>query len=92
MQVRKYLAESLPKALVKAKSELGSDIVILETKNVINHPDYPGQRMIQATVGLEKQKAKKIKKWVPPTVDSGKKPKKKQTYPELTKNIMRLKI
>jgi flagellar biosynthesis protein FlhF len=85
MQVRKYLAESLPKALVKAKSELGSDIVILETKNVINHPDYPGQRMIQATVGLEKQKAKKIEKWVPPTVDSGKKPKKKQTYPELTK-------
>ncbi len=83
MQVRMFLAESLPKALVKAKMELGSDIVILETKNVVNHPDYPGQRMIQATVGFDKEK--EIKKWVPPSVDSVQKTKKKKTYPELIK-------
>jgi len=84
MQVRMYLADSLPKALVKAKTELGSDIVILETKNVVNHPDYPGKRMIQATVGFNNGQEKEVKKWVPPTVSSTKKSNKKKTYPGLS--------
>lgn len=84
MQVRMYLAETLPKALVKAKTELGSDIVILETKNVVNHPDYPGKRMIQATVGFEQEQKKAVRKWVPPTVGSGLRTKKTRTYPGLT--------
>jgi len=87
MQVRMYLADSLPKALVKAKTELGSDIVILETKNVVNHPDYPGKRMIQATVGFNNGQEKEVKKWVPPTVSSTKKSNKKKTYPGLSGNI-----
>ncbi|KAA3617606.1 MAG: hypothetical protein D8M58_01390 [Calditrichaeota bacterium] len=84
MQVRMYVADSLPKALVRAKTELGSDIVILETKNIINHPDYPGKRMIQATVGFQNGQEKEVKNWEPPIVDSPTKPKKKRTYPGLT--------
>ena len=80
MQVKTFMAESLPKALFKAKQDLGNDIVILESKEVRNM-SHSGPRMIEVTVGLS---PKKVKEWHPPVVESDKNLKSKRTYPNLT--------
>lgn len=87
MQVKTYIDKSLPKALFKAKQELGDDIVILESKEIDNHPSYPGTRMVHVTVGHTSQKGskqKEVKKWMPPNVNGSKTKTAKKTYPELT--------
>ncbi len=67
MQVKTFIDESLPKALFKAKQDLGDDIVIIESKEIRNYSGNPGVRMVQVTVGHNPKK--KVKKWIPPRVD-----------------------
>lgn len=83
MQVRTYTDKTLPKALLKAKQEFGDEIVILESKEISNDPHYPGERMIQVTVGINKKK--KITKWAPPRIDADQpsKPLKTTSYAEI---------
>ncbi len=71
MQVKTYTDKTLPKALFKAKQELGDEIIILESKEISNHSQYSGERMMQVTVGLEKKK--KITKWAPPRIGADEK-------------------
>jgi len=71
MQVKSYLDTSLPRAILRAKQELGNEIIIIESRDVVNHPDYPGKKMVKVTVGLSPEDEKKqVKKWVPPSVNS----------------------
>ncbi len=86
MQVKTFTDESLPKALFKAKQELGNDIVIIESKEIRNYSGNPGVRMVEVTVGHNPKK--KIKKWIPPRVDENgadmsEKPKPKKSFSEI---------
>lgn len=89
MQVKRFIAENLPKALTKAKTDLGDNIVILETRDVVNHPDYPGKRMVQASIGYDmepkKTEKKKVEKWQPPVVSKKPKLNRNKSYASLNK-------
>lgn len=73
MKVRKYKADSLPKAIQKAKKELGEDIVLLESKEVGNKANWNSKRMVEINVAVyEKQTEKKptVEQWTPPKISS----------------------
>lgn len=83
MQIKTYTDRTLPKALLKAKHEFGDEIVILESKEINNNPEHPGERMVQVIVGIDKKK--KITKWSPPRIDADQpvKPLKTTSYAEV---------
>lgn len=73
MKVRKYKADSLPKAIQKAKKELGEDIVLLESKEVKNKANWNGNRTIEISVAVyekQKEKEKTVEQWSPPKISS----------------------
>jgi len=71
MQVKKFIGKSLPQALLQAKRELGGEVILLESKEVDGGMNYPGQTMVEITVGLEeKEDSKIIKPWNPPKLDA----------------------
>jgi len=73
MKVRKYKADSMPKAIQKAKKELGEDIVLLESKELRNKANWNSKRMVEISVAVyEKQneQRKTVEQWSPPKIDS----------------------
>ena len=73
MKVRKYKAESLPKAIQSAKKELGEDIVLLESKEVRNKANWNSKKMVEISVAVYEKAAEKkktINQWSPPTINT----------------------
>ncbi len=74
MKVKKYKAETLPKAIQIAKQELGEDIVLLESKETKDKSDWTGgKKSVEISVAVyqkKKEKVKKIESWSPPKIQS----------------------
>jgi flagellar biosynthesis protein FlhF len=92
MRLRTFVDESLPKALLKAKKELGDDIVLLESSEVEDKNNWPGRKIVKITVSTESDTpGKKVKTWKPPSVSAKKKMEKngeQKKFDEVISNIL----
>jgi len=74
MKIKKYRADTLPKAIQLAKIELGEDIVLLESKQFRDRSDWTGGKKsveIAVAVNEEKQQqSQRIKSWNPPKINT----------------------
>lgn len=70
MKVKKFIAESLPKAIQIAKKTLGEDIVLLESKEIRDKSNWAGgKKSVEIAVTVYEKKndeQKKIEEWSPP--------------------------
>ncbi len=67
MNVKYYTGRSLAEAIGRAKREYGSDIILLDSKEIRNEMD--GSKMVQVSISVDEKKAK-VKSWQPPKVES----------------------
>jgi len=75
MKVKKYKAESLPKAIQLAKKELGEEIVLLESKEIKDKGNWSGgKKSVEISVATYEKKPdalkKKVEPWNPPKIQS----------------------
>ena len=76
MKIKTFTGKTLPEALLKAKKEFGSDIILLESKEIRASQTKSGQKLVQVTVSVDevKPKPKKtVESWSPPVLGSKKK-------------------
>ncbi len=94
MNVKYYTGRSLAEAIGRAKRDYGSDIILLDSKEIRNEMD--GSKLVQVSVSVdEKEKKGRVKSWRPPTVSSQKEvlpPKKevetKEDFNQVISNIL----
>ncbi len=67
MNVKYYTGRSLAEAIGRAKREYGSDIILLDSKEIRNEMD--GSKMVQVSISVDEKKAR-VKSWQPPKVES----------------------
>jgi len=80
MQVKTITGESLPAALKQAKDEFGDDVILLESKNVLQQDN----KFVQVTVSVP-DGVKKIHPWSPPKIKA-ETPKAKSIESNVNKN------
>ncbi len=66
MNVKYYTGRSLAEAIGRAKRDYGSDIILLDSKEIRNEMD--GSKLVQVSVSVDGKK-ERVKNWRPPTVD-----------------------
>jgi len=72
MKVKTFSGSSLPEAIVKAKQEYGSNIILLESKEIPANRTKTGSKIVQVTVSVDPIQApdKKVQAWTPPDVNA----------------------
>ncbi len=65
MKVKYYTGSSLAEAITKAKQEHGSDIILLDSKEIKNVNN--GQKLVQVSISVEEGNGQ-VKAWQPPSV------------------------
>ncbi len=92
MNVKYYTGRSLAEAIGRAKRDYGSDIILLDSKEIRNEMD--GSKLVQVSISVD-EKNGKVKSWRPPSVDRQKErplPKKevesKEDFNQVISNIL----
>jgi len=71
MKIKTFTGNTLPEALVKAKRELGDEIIILESREIPATRTKSGQKIMEVTVSIDGVTEKKnISSWMPPVIDA----------------------
>jgi len=69
MKIKTFTGNTLPEALLKAKKEFGSDIILLESKEIRASQTKSGQKLVQVTISVDEVKpTKTIESWAPPVL------------------------
>ncbi len=66
MKVKYYTGSSLAEAITKAKQEHGSDIILLDSKEIKNTLD--GKKIVQVSISVDDNNGK-VKSWQPPAIN-----------------------
>ncbi len=67
MNVKYYTGRSLAEAIGRAKRDYGSDIILLDSKEIRNEMD--GSTLVQVSISVDEKKSR-VKNWRPPKVDT----------------------
>ncbi len=70
MKVKYYTGNSLAEAITKAKQEHGSDIILLDSREIKNTLD--GSKIVQVSISVDEDNGK-VKAWNPPAVKKNQK-------------------
>lgn len=69
MKLKTFTGKTLPEALVKAKRELGDEIIILESREIPATRTKSRQKIVEVTVSTESTgSGKQVKSWAPPVL------------------------
>ncbi len=75
MKVKTFTGSSLSEAIVKAKQEFGSNIILLESKQIPASRTKTGTKLAQITVSVDPEQPvpqKNVEAWAPPRLDTKK--------------------
>ena len=87
MKIKTFTGKSLPEALVKAKRELGDDIIILESREISANRTKSGKKIVEVTVSIENSvQEKQLKSWAPPVLTKSKGKEGQQPQPVAENN------
>lgn len=73
MKVKTFTGSSLSEAIVKAKQEFGSNIILLESKQIPASRTKNGTKLAQITVSVDPEQPvpqKNVEAWAPPRLDT----------------------
>ena len=73
MKVKSFTGNSLPDALLKAKQELGENIILLESREIPASRTKTGKRFVEVTISVD-ERSEQAKLWQPPVLTKNKKP------------------
>ncbi len=91
MKVKYYTGSSLAEAITKAKQEHGSDIILLDSKEIKNTLD--GKKIVQVSISVDDNNGK-VKSWQPPAINKQQKTlkpsqvKSKEDFNSVISNIL----